>query len=386
MERLHVFVDEFGDPHLDVGKPGVSATYIVTALCVRDRSLATVVEQVERIRRKNFQTGEMKSSSVAANDGRRLQIIRDLAKVDAFVIAFCARKRQVRRDTGLEFKKSFIKFFAGALYERVTRCADDVHVTMDAHGSLQFREELKAYLDRRFRYDLFSNPKFQPDDSMRNVLLQAADFFAGTLARVYDETKVSERSEEFRSLLRDRVSVTLWPKGSEEGHLPVTEHASEDDESIRRYCVRRAEEYLSTAARQREDRDELARAIFLDALLANHSLGEAGAYLSTQSLKREISLQLGEQVSDHRFRSVVVAKLRDAGVIISSCSKGYRIPSSVADMREFASFSNSIIPPMVARLGRARSGIREATLGRVDILDGGALGQLKGIVEGNDGM
>lgn len=386
MERLHVFVDEFGDPHLDASKPGVSATYIVAALCVRDRALSTVVDQVEKIRRKHFQTGEMKSSAVAMNDGRRIQILRELTKLDAFVIAFCARKRQLRRDTGLEFKKSFIKFYAGVLLDRVTRCAGDVHVTMDAHGSIQFRGELKSYLDRRFRYDLFSSPEFQTADSKENLLLQTADFFAGTLARVYDEEKVSPRSEEFKEALRDRVSVTVWPKGGEEGHVPVAEYASEDDEGIRRYCVQRATEYLEAAERQNEDRDELARAVFLDALLANHSLGESGAFLSTQSLKREISIKLGEQVSDHRFRSVVVAKLRDAGVIISSCSKGYRIPSSVSDMREFASFSNSIIPPMVARLGRARTGIREATLGRVDILEGGALGQLKSIVESGEAV
>ena len=40
MQRLHVFVDEYGDAHLDVSKPGVSSTYIVAALCVRESALA----------------------------------------------------------------------------------------------------------------------------------------------------------------------------------------------------------------------------------------------------------------------------------------------------------------------------------------------------------
>lgn len=382
MERLHVFVDEFGDPHLDLTRSGVSATYIVAALCVRERALDAVRDQATAIRQKHFQAGEMKSSSVATNDGRRLHIIRDLSKLDAFVIAFCARKNQIRPATGLDFKKSFIKYFSRALYDRVTRCAADIYVTMDQHGSPSFQEELKSYLDSRYRSDLFSRKEFQPADSKGSVLLQAADFFAGTLARIYDEAKVSDRSAEIRALLKDRVSVTLWPRGNEEGNLPAAEYQDEDDECIRRYCVQRADEYLTAVARPSEDRDELARAIFLDALLANHTLGEEGSFLSTQSLKREISLQLGEQVRDHRFRSVVVAKLRDAGVIISSCSKGYRIPSSAADMRDFAEFSNSIIPPMVDRLGKARAGIREATLGRVDILDSGALLHLKTIVEG----
>lgn len=381
MERLHVFVDEFGDPHLDVGKPGVSSTYIVAALCVRQRALERVTSEAGAIRQKFFQTGEMKSSSIGTKDGRRLHIIRDLSKLDAFVIAFCAKKTEVNRNTGLAFKKSFIKFFANSLYKRVTRCGDDLQIIIDEHGSDQFKAELKAYLDSRYSHDLFSSARFSFEDSKKSVLLQVADVFAGSLARIYDETKLSEQSAELKAAIRDRVSITLWPSGREENALPATEHISEDDEQIRRYCVRRAEEYLVSAQRLPDDRDEMARSIFLDALLAHHTLGDSGSFLATPALKREISDRLGEQISDHRFRSGVVAKLRDADVIISSCAKGYRIPSSVEDVREFASFANSLIPPMVARLGRARKGIKEATLGRVDILMDAELKQLRSIAE-----
>lgn len=323
----------------------------------------------------------MKSSSIGAKDGRRLHIVRDLSKLDAFVIAFCAKKAEIDKGTGLEFKKSFIKFFASALYRRVTRCSDDLSVVMDEHGGGQFQGELKAYLDKKHGQDLFSAVRFGFADSKDNVLLQVADVFAGSLARIYDENKRSERSNELREALRDRVSVTLWPSGREISSLPDAEYANEDDERIRQYCVRRAEEYLASAERRPDDRDEVARVIFLDALLAHHTLGDPGSFLSTPVLKREISGRLGEQISDHRFRSGVVAKLRDADVIISSCAKGYRIPSSVRDVLEFASFANSQIPPMVSRIGRARKGIKEATLGRVDILADADLGQLLSIVE-----
>ncbi|MGY3266780.1 hypothetical protein ACVWZN_002853 [Lysobacter sp. HA35] len=40
MDRLHVFVDEYGDTHLDVAKEGVSSVYIVAAVCVRAANLA----------------------------------------------------------------------------------------------------------------------------------------------------------------------------------------------------------------------------------------------------------------------------------------------------------------------------------------------------------
>lgn len=382
MERLHVFVDEYGDPHLDIGKPGVSSTYIVAALCVRERELERTTAQAEEIRKKFFQSGEMKSSSIGAKQGRRLHVVRALSKLDAFVIAYCARKTELSASSGLAFKKSFIKYFASALYERVTRCGDDIHVIYDQHGGEQFQTELKAYLDKRYTQprDLFSLTKFVPKKSEESVLIQAADIFAGSLARIYDAQKSVQDDGEMKAALGNSVSITLWPSGEEVTSLPISEYTSEDDEVIRRYCVNRAQGYVD-AVGQDTDRDEISRVVFLDALLAHHTIGEPGSFLSTTVLKREISSRMGEPVGDHRFRSVIVAKLRDADVIISSCAKGYRIPSSSKDLREFADFSNSIIPPMVSRLARARKGIKEATLGRVDILADAELSELRRIAD-----
>jgi hypothetical protein len=383
MERLHVFVDEYGDPHLDVSKDGVSSTYIVTALCVRSRDLEQVLCDAEVIRKKYFQTGEMKSSLIGPNDSRRLKVVQDLSKLKGFVIAFCAQKARADKNTGLNFKKSFLKFFANALYKRVTRCADDVVILADGHGSQDFQREMLRYLESRYlKPDLFSTPPtFGFEDSKLNVLLQAADVFAGSLARLYDEKKASDRDGKLKEILGECTSLTLWPSGQELGSVPTAEHLSEDDERVRGYCLRRVGDYLERSASFRDDRDEAARVIFLDALVAHHTLDVSGDYLSTKALKREISSRLGEPISDHRFRSVVVAKLRDADVIISSCNKGYRLPTCVNDVVEFASFANSLIPPMVVRICRARRGIREATLGRVDMLADRKLSQLKTIAE-----
>lgn len=381
MERLHVFVDEYGDAHLGVGKSGVSSKYIVAALCVRDRALNKVRSECEAVRQKNFQTGEMKSSAIANNDGRRIHILRALSKLDAFVIAYCANKDALDADSGLSFKRSFIKYFARQLYERVARCGTDIRVVADQHGGTQFQDELKSYLEGKFETDLFASTQFHFVDSKSEVLLQVSDVYAGSLARVYDEKKSTERFDELRAVLRDRVSVTLWPNGIENNAVPIEEHLDADDELIRQYCVRRARSYLELADKHLEDKDEQARAVFLGVLLAHHTLGDPESFVSTSMLLREISSALGESYSQHRLRSGVVAKLRDSDVIISSCAKGYGIPTSVTDLREFASFANSQIPPMVARLERARKGVREATLGRVDMLHGEDFQSLRSIVE-----
>lgn len=71
----------------------------------------------------------------------------------------------------------------------------------------------------------------------------------------------------------------------------------------------------------------------------------------------------------HYFRSKVVAKLRDKGILISSSNKGYKLPSSSKDLYEFVNHSNSYIQPMIERLIKCRNRIKLATKNELDILD-----------------
>jgi hypothetical protein len=381
MDLLHVFVDEYGDAHLDTSKTGVSSAYIIAAVCVRAANLDEARLAAEAIRKRHFQSGEMKSSVVAGNDGRRLHILRDLSNIPGFVISYCARKGGIDSSSGLAYKKSFIKFFAKRLYDRIILCADEFRILIDEHGTPEFQTELRTHFEKTYRPDLFARATFSFGDSKTDVLLQTADFYAGTLARIYDEKKLSDRAEELRGVLRDSVATTVWPRSREGAFIPLEEHVSANDERIRRHCVKRAEAYLLSLGQQPDDPDDRARATFVDTLIAHHTWGDPGTFLPTHMLKREIAATLGEPISDHRFRSAIVAKVRDADVVISSCSKGYRLPSSASDVREFAHFANSIIPAMVARVEKARRGIREATQGDVDILGDANLSELRAIVD-----
>ncbi|RNF82799.1 DUF3800 domain-containing protein [Montanilutibacter psychrotolerans] len=378
MQPLHAFIDEYGDPHLDTGKPGVSRAYVVTAVCIWEESLERSRDFAEHLRARNFQSGEMKSSAVGANDGRRLSILQNLSNLDCFVVALCAQKERIDRDSGLQFKKSFIKYFARQMFERLSRYTDTLVVTADMHGSPEFQQELKNYLSKRTSSDLFQKSAFDQVDSASEVLLQVADIYAGSLARIYDSSKLSGRADELLSALRDRVSLRLWPEGSEPLHGSPPE-ATEHDELIRRLCVRLVENYLQSHAGN--DKEEIARLTFLESLLSSHSWGGANEYIRTGALRKEVARRIGEPISEHKFRSSVVAKLRDLDVIIASCSKGYKIPSSYSDLRDYALFANTILPPMISRIGRARRSVREATLGSVDILGDPELAELQTLVE-----
>ena len=58
------FIDEFGDSGLDFDKSGTSRYFIVSAIIIEENKLEDIEIEVEKIRSKYFQTGEIKSKNL----------------------------------------------------------------------------------------------------------------------------------------------------------------------------------------------------------------------------------------------------------------------------------------------------------------------------------
>jgi hypothetical protein len=71
IEKL-AFIDAYGDPSLGVEKEGASNHFIISAVIVDSSKLTECQVIVEKIRKKYFQKGEMKSEKVGANHIRRI--------------------------------------------------------------------------------------------------------------------------------------------------------------------------------------------------------------------------------------------------------------------------------------------------------------------------
>ena len=67
----YAYVDESGNPSLNLSKTGTSRFYVVTAILVDDHRKDALAGQVHSIRSRFFGTGEMKSSGVKGNFERR---------------------------------------------------------------------------------------------------------------------------------------------------------------------------------------------------------------------------------------------------------------------------------------------------------------------------
>jgi hypothetical protein len=84
------------------------------------------------------------------------------------------------------------------------------------------------------------------------------------------------------------------------------------------------------------------------------SISEA-EYVPTGQL-REFLIQRGIAGFDepHQFRSGVIARLRDRGVLLASSSKGYKIPASIPDLLDFVELTDTVVHPMPGRLETVR--------------------------------
>lgn len=64
MEKNHVFLDESGAFGFDFSKPNTPSHMVIAAILIKESNLEYVTQEAESIRKKEFQTGEMKSKNI----------------------------------------------------------------------------------------------------------------------------------------------------------------------------------------------------------------------------------------------------------------------------------------------------------------------------------
>lgn len=83
---------------------------------------------------------------------------------------------------------------------------------------------------------------------------------------------------------------------------------------------------------------------------------------------------------DFLYRKVI-AQLRDNGVILASCARGYKIPISVDDINTYLNQTTSVVGPMLHRMEICRNLIKQSTNNEFDIFDNEAFIRYKHFFE-----
>ena len=366
-----VFVDEYGQANLDVETADVGTHFILTAVLIQPEAAAETRAAVDAVRAKYFQTGELRSKRLASNYERFRRVLEDLRPIPFKFYAVVVDKREIRTESGLAYKDSFYKFLSGLLYRKLFGAFSNLSVTADAFGREDFMEDFARYLLLNHRTTLFDRPTIAFVDSRAEPLVQLADIICGTIARTYDATKTTESGAELLALIRSDHALLIdeWPvryrPQSADGAIVA---GDPNDSDIARYCISKAEDFLQTHGNS-SDEEIRAQVLVLKTLLYEVRFGEPRSYVSTQQLQAMLEL-LGEPRSDQWMRTNVIARLRDANVLIASSPHGYKLPMAVADVVDFVEVVDTNVHPMLNRVAGARDAVLLITQGRVDVLAG----------------
>ncbi len=349
----------------------VSKYFIVCAVIIDDGQFDTLWHEVETIRKKYFQNGEIKSNSVKDRDGhaRRIKILERILELDFKFYAVAVEKDALRRDGGFQYKRSFLKFINGLLYKQLFENYPSIAVFADEHGGDEFKLSFQQYIKKNHKPDLFWDSELNLVSSHDNLLVQLADFLVGTIAKVYESKSNPALLESYRALLKTKaLDLKEWPT-KYQAYFEPDKTSKEYDRFIHSHALSKAEIYIE---KHREFNDEETRlqVCVLSHLVFNSRLSSDDGYIATKSLLEHLENCGFRGVSEQAIRSQIVAKLRDKDVIIASCNQGYKIPSSYSDLFDFVERVNSLVLPLLERLNKARNSYIVASKGDVDLLKG----------------
>ncbi len=369
--QKRVFIDEYGTPDLAVDKSGVTTHYIVAAVLVAPDSREDVEAGVLEISSKYFSESEIKSSSVGKDDTRRLRVLKDIAELPFHLHVLSVDKRSIFKSGGLVYKRPFIKYMHGRLYRFLFAAHPRIALVIDQHGSKEFMRGFVKYIEiAHVQPDLFSIHSTRFADSEEEIILQIADFCAGSFARVFDPKKMSTAATEVLSVLRPKVLMAEhWPPRMRGFSISVNE-TDGADAKVRSLSHRSALTYLENNYNT-SDPDLNLRVEVLRYLLFRLDHDAPGSYVPTNEILRSIREVAGMEVSDTVLRAKAIGPLRDDGVMIVSGGQGYKIADCTLDVRSFVSEVDRRVVPQLKRLGIMRDGVLSTTSGEVDILNGG---------------
>jgi hypothetical protein len=371
----YAFINEFGQYGFDFDQPETSTHLIIVSILVKGSDKEILEQEVEKIKRNHLQKREI-------DDRLRMEILQDLKDLPFKVYAYVIDKRKIREDSGVTYEKTFIKFFNRKIFDDLYRTFVTLDLVADEKGSKEFMQEFITYVKQRCIPDLFDFSTFGVNNGQSEILLELSEFIAVTIAKGYDVKHRSEQYPSFYKLLRNKIiTINLWPHDYKhylyDYHFEKTD--SQTDQIIIKQAVNLAYQYIEEHMKS-EDEDERVRIDLLKFLLFNLK-ENPDEYVYTEEILENLNAIRVNKIKQHYFRSNIVSKLRDHGLLIASSNKGYKLPVCLNDLYDFVNLSSLTIHPMIQRVAKCRDQILLATNREIDILEKGEYEYLKRVIE-----
>lgn len=372
MERIYAFTDESGAFGWDLENPTVSTHFVISAIIVKESDLNYMYAEIDKIREKHFRTSEIKSSNIGKNHERRKRILADVLSLPFSVFSVVIDKSMLLNSQGLVYKKTFYKFVNNIMHKELLRAFPKLTIVADEIGGSDYMRSFAKYVKKKQDIPtLFGEANFYFEHSNNNVLVQLADLLSGTIAYDYDRHRHSSDTPNYSRMLDKKIIRTeLYPKTYETYIVANSALAEDYDEVIATLCLKQAIEFINKHEND-EDDEVQAQIIILKYLLFRFMNNDLRSYISTKELKNQLAHTRFFDISTQTFRTKIIGKMRDSGVIISGSSskKGYKIPAKESELFDFINHGTTIIMPMLARLKKCRDLVKLGTNNELDLFD-----------------
>lgn len=365
VKEYFAFVDESGSHGWDFDKDGNSRYFVVAAIVVESDDVANLHEEIEKIRRQFFQTGEIKSSKIGKNDNRRKNILKAVMPLPFKIFAVVFDKSQMLDYRGLRYKTSFYKFLNNIVHKELSIAFANLTVVADELGGNDYMKSFSAYVkENEKKRDLLGDFKFVFQNSAQDVLIQLADLIAGTLVASYRQ----DSAVGWKKLLREKTLRLCNYPFTTKAFSVNNPLARRYDAEIAEICIRQADRFIST---YESDGDEVRKqqVLTLKYLAFRFLNNDLRSYIQSKELIGHLAYAGFEDISPRYFKTKIIAPMRDYGVIIASSPRGYKIPAREQELNDFVANSEKTISPMISRLIKCHNLIKMGTNGRINLAE-----------------
>lgn len=214
MNPAYIFIDEFGNSHLDLSKNGTFSHFIYTSV-VLDENFIEKAREVRKDICHKFRLGpDIKSSNIKEkNFDKRLKILEYLVSNLDFHIDILVIDKSRIDSLGLLDKRTFYKYFQKNFVRKYNERFDSFSIYADSVGT-DFKCELQDFvLNNGINRDLFNPDRFfeLTDDKTGEKLVQLAHFISGCVGKIFCLSHSSPRAKEIYERIHQRLSVDYFP-------------------------------------------------------------------------------------------------------------------------------------------------------------------------------
>lgn len=367
LKAEYAYMDEYGDLGLDFDKGGASSHFVVTAVIVEGRNVSKLEGEVKAVRDKYFHGDEMSYSSAGNDELMHIKVLGDIRNMDFHVFSLVIDKRRITQDNGLASKASFINFLNNILHKELYQAYPQLQMVAGEHK--EFLKSFKEYVHERHTPDIFEYYDFGFSGGRARELLQLADFICGTVAAGFEEKEETGKFPDAMGFLKDKLSnVLYWPESYKKYLLNTSvSTGTQFDEKIATLALKQANAFIE-ANKNSEIPEVIEQVLFVKFLKFKLQFNRPDLYIPTHEIINNLHLIRKRKFNVHYLRTKIIAKLRDAKVIIASSKHGYKLPISEKELYDFVNQSSMVIKPMLSRLKTCRELVEAATGKELDIL------------------